>query len=655
MASSVSPVSAPESRDQSGEERRESIDVSPRLEHLGTLLVHLPDYGIVICKLCKFAVQPKALTSHLLRHHIYREKRRLLLERVAGLTLLEPDDVSTPLSKDSPLPYLPVTSGYRCNLPHCGHLCISEKRMSSHMRSNHETSAMGLVGGHHQRVYLQTFFKGNKVRYFEVDPSVSRETDKASTQPLEYRFLHLSQSNMERVLPTVESINYSPEGLEAATVTQHQLEDLMYFHQYMTCTGLSLIRGTEPTEFWTHDLPLEAATQPFLMHGILGVAAFHQALLASDGLARTRHHASGLRHQSIGLATFRSIIDHPTRQSSTALTTFARLLGVQFCAETLVEADRFNAGSMDATESRVSTVVEMLLMLKGGTELLLRMQSLLPVGSALFLSGEAFQGLAQREMPPDALLNSTPYLVNEVCSRMIPGTPSHAPGEAFRASDLGDVKHLVDLCVSVLDVPDTQQVTPGWIETVIPDSFQITNDIHLLARIINESRGPASASHDKDQFESQTPPCSVLLCYPYIPPVVYRHLASLPAKLFARVSKPTHSNLAAFNNALAALVSSYARSYVADTTWARWNGIESWPMMLSDQFFKMIEVSDPSALVLVAHWLVLLSKQEASYWFVHGQSQWLLSLVLTNLDAELQQFVRSSFYSLTSDGQKSIN
>lgn len=515
------------------------------------------------------------------------------------------------------------------------------------MRLNHEATAKGIVG-HHQSVHIQTFFKGNKVRYFEVDPGMSRETDKASAQPLDYRFLHLSQSKMEGVLPTLESVNNGPEGLEASTVTPQQLEDLTYFHQYMTCTGLSLTRGTEPTEFWIHELPREAATQPFLMHGILGVAAFHQALLATDGIARTRHHASGLRHQSIGLATFRSTIDHPTRQSSIALTTFARLLGVQFCVETLLEADRHKAGDMDATDFRVSTIVEMLFMLKGGTELLLRMQSLLPIGSALFLSGDALQGLAQLEVPPNALLDSTPYLMNEVCSRLISLTPYQSPlKESFRASNLRDVRDLVDLCVSVLGTPETQQLTPGWIETVAPEASQLTNDVRLLAKAINESRGPATTSYSEEQLESQAAPCPVLLCYPYIPPVTYVHLASLPARLFARVSNPNHVNLAAFNNALAALVSSYARSHAADTTWARWNGIESWPMMLSDEFFKMIEACDPSALVLVAHWLVLLSRQEASYWFVQGQSQWLLSIVLANLDTKLRDFVKSCFHSLT--------
>jgi len=149
MSNSVSPVAAPVSRGQSRQQLRGSLaePVEPRLEHFGKLLVYLADYGILICKLCKFAIQPKAITGHLLRHHIYRENRRRLLGRVAELTLSEPDDVSVPSSRGTPVPYLPVTTGYRCSLPHCGHLCISEKRMSSHMRQQRKALMADTTSG----------------------------------------------------------------------------------------------------------------------------------------------------------------------------------------------------------------------------------------------------------------------------------------------------------------------------------------------------------------------------------------------------------------------------------------------------------------------------------------------------------------------------
>lgn len=79
------------------------------------LLVHLPQYGILICKACQFAVQPTALSGHLLRHQIYRTERKQLLDRVSALVIHEPEDVPFPPPECATFPHLPVYEGYRCN------------------------------------------------------------------------------------------------------------------------------------------------------------------------------------------------------------------------------------------------------------------------------------------------------------------------------------------------------------------------------------------------------------------------------------------------------------------------------------------------------------------------------------------------------------
>jgi hypothetical protein len=61
-----------------------------------------------------------------------------------------------------------------------------------------------------------------------------------------------------------------------------------------------------------------------------------------------------------------------------------------------------------------------------------------------------------------------------------------------------------------------------------------------------------------------------------------------------------------------------------------------------------VEAANPLALVLVAHWCVLVSRQETTYWFLCGQSKRMLNIILANLDAELQEFVRSCISSLRS-------
>ena len=646
------------------------------VEHLSPLLAHLPDYGIVICKLCKFAVQPNALSSHLLRHHIYRDKRRILLDQLADLKLLEPDEVPNPPIRVPSFPYLPVASGYQCSLPDCGHLCISHKRMSQHLREQHEGFPSIEFQRHTQQVYMQTFFKGNKVLYFEVDPGTG---DSPATneppgppgqpgQPVTYRFLNLYGVRADDALPPISTTsngssrekdssanngprreedfvtkNGSDRG-EGPSITQHQMQDLMYLHHYTTCTGLSLTRGSESTNFWTHKVPLQASAQPFLMHGILGVAAFHQAWLASDQDEQKVHHLAGLRHQSAGLNIFRSIVDRPTAQTSTALSTFARLLGVQCCVEGLLEAQAQSSHPNGLADSRVVKILEFMLLLRGGLDLLLNMQGPNLSFTPLVPSAETLRGLGDLETPPEVFDGLTPWLANEVCARIAfgMGHMASSPDWPYRASSLDEVRHLVDLCLRASKLPGTQQINIEWAQNNIPSTSQLLENVDLLVREFMNSHGPAQTLYQSSHYSGHSSPCPVLVCYPHIPLAIYSGLKSLPSRLFALVPKQVSRDVKAFDQAMAALVSSFSRSYAADTAWARWNGIESWPRMLPDHFISMVEARSALALVLIAHWCILLSRQEESYWFWRGQSRRILDIVLANLDAEMQDFVRHS-------------
>ena len=130
------------------------------------LLKYDAKHSVLICQKCKYAIQKSALESHLLRHKIYRGERRRLLSSIARLEIFEPDEVQLPPVGSSPVDTLPIISGYRCTATNCENLCASSKRMKLHWSEKHglsdppETSA--------RSVNLQTFFRGTKLRYFEV-------------------------------------------------------------------------------------------------------------------------------------------------------------------------------------------------------------------------------------------------------------------------------------------------------------------------------------------------------------------------------------------------------------------------------------------------------------------------------------------------------
>lgn len=136
------------------------------------LLLFNQAHRVVICTTCEYAIQPAAIARHLKEiHAIHRHHRRPYTEYAAGLDLRDPSELlCDPFTGDFPVPGLPTTSGFQCLSPGCGHLCATVKRMQSHWVSSHHASGCAALDW--QSVPLQTFFKGNLLRYF-THPALS--------------------------------------------------------------------------------------------------------------------------------------------------------------------------------------------------------------------------------------------------------------------------------------------------------------------------------------------------------------------------------------------------------------------------------------------------------------------------------------------------
>jgi hypothetical protein len=130
------------------------------------LLKYVPAHRIVICKLCKYAIQPLAISRHLKNYHqIRRSTHRPFMRYVGLLVLREPQDVVIPRIPEGPVPFLPVVDGSACCIPTCIYVSISFKLMKYHWNSNHRALHQTYQW---RRVKLQTFFRGNCTKYFEV-------------------------------------------------------------------------------------------------------------------------------------------------------------------------------------------------------------------------------------------------------------------------------------------------------------------------------------------------------------------------------------------------------------------------------------------------------------------------------------------------------
>jgi hypothetical protein len=142
------------------------MPLATRSSHF-SLLYHLPEHRVLICKECRYAIQPSAISSHLKGlHHIYRSERQELVEYANELQLADPRDVVLPPPDSAPIPSLPTQNGLACKVDGCTYLCVTAKRMMSHWVTAHRDVVDS--GDKWRPVILQTFFRGNQLRYFVV-------------------------------------------------------------------------------------------------------------------------------------------------------------------------------------------------------------------------------------------------------------------------------------------------------------------------------------------------------------------------------------------------------------------------------------------------------------------------------------------------------
>ncbi|PYI04994.1 hypothetical protein BO78DRAFT_371888 [Aspergillus sclerotiicarbonarius CBS 121057] len=269
------------------------------------LLRYLPDYQGVICTACQYAVQPHGILRHLKEiHHILRGRRRKYSHYVASLSLRDPKDVLPPKRADQfPVPYLPVEPGLQCLSPGCLYLCASVKRMQSHWRFEHRRRGNNDRDWH--PVPLQTFFRGNLLRYFTHE---SFETS------------HIMSDLIE---PYIDG--FSANKLRAGL-------DSMYtalLDYYLRHTCQSFTTNEETDKVWRLIVPCLAHQNSFLLHGLLACTSLHRAYMSSGHPALEKEFLlRAYHHQDIALPQFRYAVQHPTDDNCNAILAYAYLLVV---------------------------------------------------------------------------------------------------------------------------------------------------------------------------------------------------------------------------------------------------------------------------------------------------------------------------------------
>ncbi|KAL2855643.1 hypothetical protein BJX68DRAFT_217017 [Aspergillus pseudodeflectus] len=477
------------------------------------LLKYLPEYGVVICTACHYAVQPQAISRHLKEiHRILRSHRRKYTAFVAGLSLRQPHDVVPPMNPlDFPVRYLPVEPGFRCKAPNCEYMCVSCKRMEAHWRSGHGTKA--LAGGNFQPVPLQTFFRGNLLKYFTA-----------------------SESILHKEGHTVSHIEQFPSSKRVLSS-----KDVALLDHYLQHTAQSFSTDAETDHIWRTVMPTLAHEHSFVLDGLLACAAHHRAYLNPDKAELKQEYIlRAWAYQDAALPEFRIAIENVSEANCDAIIVFAYLLVVYSFADSRHESR--SLGINDVSESNGNPP------------------------ALFFLSRDE-----KNRLQPDSILPNWLYLLRGGCSMIC---------DVWEYIQIGPVRALTTAWEIDLEGPDER-------------------DPEILARLLKVI---------------PTPPVS---CTSTVDEATYN------ADIWS------HEVEAVYTTAAIQLSRSFAylrKTYPDASQITTWDILRVWPMEVSMEYMALLQQEHPGALILLAHYCVLLRYMER-YWYFEGKAGALLKVI----------------------------
>ncbi|KAJ5173763.1 uncharacterized protein N7500_001694 [Penicillium coprophilum] len=216
----------------------------------------------------------------------------------------------------------------------CGHLCASSKRMRRHWSDVHGISGSNDFASHARSVNLQTFFRGTKLKYFEV----SVESRAPGSQSLD------EGAGCNRMEPAVHDVPSQAQSMSlSGSSPVVDLETLTYFHHFTTTTCLTLPKiddSLPASKYWGTYIVSLALQQHWLMCGLLAVSAYHSATLDGEKTAQEKHYGRATNLRSEFGVGFKKIMSNtlnnfPTETFQKTRTVAIQVRSIMSCARWL--------------------------------------------------------------------------------------------------------------------------------------------------------------------------------------------------------------------------------------------------------------------------------------------------------------------------------
>ncbi|KAI9154849.1 Orsellinic acid/F9775 biosynthesis cluster protein D [Paramyrothecium foliicola] len=379
------------------------------------------------------------------------------------------------------------------------------KRMKYHWSESHGVSAP--TGTFAKPAILQTFFRGTKLRYFEVNcASISGPAE-------------LGQQQIPVVAAPV------PPHSSKCNQPALDLDILRYFHHFAFTTSLTLpTGGCDSAPYWQSGFTARALEVEWLMYGLLAISLGHLARSCSDPVSK---------HEQ-------------TKR-------FLDFLG-RFTSQR--ESLMVDAGDMEMDTTYGS-----------------RLHCLLDC--CLWTS----------EMPPHLREDASELMLH-----------------------------------------------PFNVHNMIK-TFQVCSDWRTISASLQQAdrRNPAYASGLNHQTRDSVRHAATI---PRNRDLI-RMLQALPFRMAEVFGRPNGSSeVLTVIATIKDLIDCLSLSTSSESRNSMWAAMIRWPQKLSPHFCQMLIERSPAALVVVAHWSVLIKRAEACFWFLDGLAQRFLDQVKRELPDE---------------------
>lgn len=123
---------------------------------------------------------------------------------------------------------------------------------------------------------------------------------------------------------------HSGSNPESLGVAGPSIRDLELMHHYCVCTSESLALREDRRYVWRVVFPQEGYRHPFVMHGLLSMAALHKAYLFPS--RRQEYLSLGASHHALGLERFRALLSNIGDDNWRAMVCYASIVVIHVCS-----------------------------------------------------------------------------------------------------------------------------------------------------------------------------------------------------------------------------------------------------------------------------------------------------------------------------------